>query len=161
MTTLRDFMTNRESDIKAQIKALRGELADLKLAKSALDSSESATSTNKSATANTKTIKEMVRDVLKSAHTGLTSTEILTEINTPPDQHVERTSLSPQLSRMKEQGEVKLIDNMWFLTDGPDFDFADKNENAERTTNNESFSDTLTQQGQERYEEEYDPDIPF
>lgn len=115
MTTLRDFISTRESEIKAQIKALRAELGDLKVAKSALDPHGSALGAD-SAPSATKTIKEMIRDVLKSNPQGLTSTEILIKINEFSARKIERTSLSPQLSRMKEDDEVTLQNNFWFLT---------------------------------------------
>ena len=119
MTTLRDFIASRETDIKAQIKALRVELNDLKLAKSALDSHGSALVTQ-TPLATTKTIKDMIREVLKSNADGLTSTEILAKINDQTDRQIERTSLSPQLSRMKEDGEVALTENLWFLAVAPE-----------------------------------------
>jgi hypothetical protein len=114
MTTLRDFILTRESEIKSQIKALRAELCDLKVAKSALEPQVGALGTDSSSSA-IKTIKEMIRDALKSSPVGLTSTEILIKINDIGLRHIERTSLSPQLSRMKEDGEVTLRDNFWFL----------------------------------------------
>lgn len=114
MTTLRDFISTRESEIKAHIKVLRVELGELKVAKSALEPQGSIVVTD-SANPATKTIKEMIRDVLKSSHQGLTSTEILFKINELFSKKIERTSLSPQLSRMKEDCEVTLHDNSWFL----------------------------------------------
>jgi hypothetical protein len=114
MTTLRDFISTRESDIKAQIKALRAELSDLKTAKSALDSSSSQVESSGQQSGSV-TIKDMVRSILKSDSTGLTATDLIIKIKENFDRDLERTSLSPQLSRMKEDGEVIVQENSWFL----------------------------------------------
>lgn len=114
MTTLRDFIAAREADIKSQMKALRSELGDLKIAKSALDPLSSEIEPG-GLQSGSRTIKDMVRTILKSDSTGLTATDILAKIKENFDRDLGRTSLSPQLSRMKEDGEVIVNDNSWFL----------------------------------------------
>ena len=59
----------------------------------------------------------MVLELMKSASSGLTSTEILEKIEISYGKELSRTSLSPQLSRLKDEGRVSLIDNRWFLSD--------------------------------------------
>lgn len=113
-TTLRDFIAGREAEIKEQMKALRTELAELKLAKSALDQTGSG-QPQPVAQPTGPTIKDMVREILKSDVLGLTSTQILREISERFGRDLERTSLSPQLSRMKQDGEVELIGETWSM----------------------------------------------
>ena len=105
-TTLRDFIDSRETAIKEQIKALRAELAEIKLARQALNggAQDLQTSPNNSS----PTIKEMVRTILDAAPSGLTAHQILEKINSDYGKDIERTSLSPQLSRLKSDNEVFL-----------------------------------------------------
>lgn len=112
-TTLRDFIDSRETAIKEQIKALRAELAEIKLARQALNggAQDLQTSPNNSS----PTIKEMVRTILDAAPSGLTAHQILEKINSDYGKDIERTSLSPQLSRLKSDNEVFLDGDMWML----------------------------------------------
>jgi sugar-specific transcriptional regulator TrmB len=112
-TTLRDFIAHREGEIRDQLKALKAELKELQIAKSALDGQEPAPSASK---AGGQTIKDMARFVLGSefAKGGLTSHEILAAIKTEFDRDIDRTSLSPQLSRLKTDGEIALLGEQWF-----------------------------------------------
>lgn len=112
-TTLRAFLDERETSIKGQLKALRAELAEIKVARQALDvgSIEVTSATNSAG----PTIKEMVRRVLESAPLGMTSNDILASIKAEFSKEIERTSLSPQLSRLKSEGEVVLVNDNWYL----------------------------------------------
>jgi NAD(P)H-nitrite reductase large subunit len=60
------------------------------------------------------TIKEMAKAVLTTAEEGMTSSEILTAISEAYGRTIDRTSLSPQLSRLKEAGELVLNGERWF-----------------------------------------------
>jgi hypothetical protein len=115
-TTLRDFIAQRESEIRDQVKALRAELRELQVAKAALDGQEGTPPAPKSGG---MTIKDMALAVLnsKTAEPGLTSHEILAGIKAEFDREIDRTSLSPQLSRLKEGGDVFLAGDRWFSKD--------------------------------------------
>lgn len=115
-TTLRDFIANREGEIRDQIKALKSELKELQLAKAALDGQDAAPAPAQSSG---PTIKDMARTVLNTgvAKNGLTSHEILAGIKVEFDRDIDRTSLSPQLSRLKADGEIALDGEKWFTTD--------------------------------------------
>jgi hypothetical protein len=160
MTTLRDFIVTRETDIKSQIKALKVELSDLKIAKSALDSQGGSISLE-TPTAVTKTIKDMIRDALKSATVGLTSTDILTKIIDQTGRQIERTSLSPQLTRMKADGEVTLVDNLWFLADAPDFAAKRHYEEINSPEKPGEFSKLSTNTSYDPFGDDGDIDIEF
>jgi len=60
-----------------------------------------------------KTIKEAVLDILKPGPKGMTALEILAEINRRYGADYPRTSLSPQLSRLKVQGLIKRKGTVW------------------------------------------------
>ncbi len=112
-TTLRDFIANREGEIRDQLKALKGELKELQVAKAALDGQEVASPVSQSSG---PTIKDMARAVLTAdiAKNGMTSAGILGGIKEEFGREIDRTSLSPQLSRLKDSGELVLVGDNWF-----------------------------------------------
>jgi hypothetical protein len=112
MTTLRDFLAAREAEIRDQQKALKAELRDLQIAKAALEGNQSVPA----ASALALTIKEMARAVLAGQPNGLNSSGILDGIKKQFARDIERTSLSPQLSRLKEDGELTLSGEIWYTT---------------------------------------------
>jgi hypothetical protein len=157
MTTLRDFISSRKAEIRAQMKALRKELADLKVAEDALGT-QSSSGKSEPPTA-VMTIKGMIREVLKSSSKGLTSTEILEGIDKNFGKKIERTSLSPQLSRMKEDGEVSLQGNFWVLSLPPsDQDLSDNL--TEFEGNSGGFGDPNAFEDSD-FEVDFDSDPPF
>jgi hypothetical protein len=117
--TLRDFLASREAEIREQIKLLRAELAELKKAKSAIEQPDGAS--DEAADAEVRdsgriTIKEMVRTIFArpEAAQGMVAGEILEAVERTFNTKLERTSLSPQLSRLRESGDVVLQDGRWF-----------------------------------------------
>lgn len=60
-----------------------------------------------------KTIKEAVLDILKPGPKGMTAVDILAEINRRYKADYPRTSLSPQLSRLKTMGLIKRKGTIW------------------------------------------------
>ncbi|AMJ62277.1 hypothetical protein [Bosea sp. PAMC 26642] len=68
-----------------------------------------------------KTIKEAVLEVLGVLGTGLTALDLLSAINAKFDTDYPRTSLSPQLSRLKAEGKITRLGNLWSLApDAPE-----------------------------------------
>lgn len=114
-TTLRDFIAQREADIRDQQKALKTELRELLIAKSALDA-QPPTSASAAGSSN-PTIKDMAREVLSGQPNGLNSSGILDGIRKLFARDIERTSLSPQLSRLKDEGELILNGEVWFTAE--------------------------------------------
>jgi hypothetical protein len=127
-TTLRDFIAQREAEIKDQQRALKAEMRELQLAKAALDGQPSPTSSANGAAV--PTIKEMAREVLAGQPNGLNSSGILDAIKKMFDRDLERTSLSPQLSRLKDEGELVLHGEVWFTKQR----FAEREEQIRRDT---------------------------
>lgn len=113
--TLRDFIAQRETEIRGQQKALKAELRELQLAKAALEGQP--TGANSAPSGTTATIKDMARDVLSGQPSGLNSSGILDAIQKRFGRDIERTSLSPQLSRLKEDGELILSGEVWFTAE--------------------------------------------
>ena len=60
-------------------------------------------------------IKRLVLDVLESHPIGLKANSILAKINSKSSKPYLRTSLSPQLSRLKEDGYIMLEGKIWRL----------------------------------------------
>ncbi|MBB5729932.1 hypothetical protein [Sphingomonas prati] len=119
MFTLRDFIASREIEIREQIKLLRAELAELKRARVAVDQPDGHSdggSENDVRDANRVTIKDMVRSVFArpEASAGMVVGEVLDAIERLFGTKIERTSLSPQLSRLRESGDVVLQEGRWF-----------------------------------------------
>lgn len=114
MTALRQFLSRREVEIGQQIKLLEAELAEIKAARSALkglpDGSREASG------APNPTIKDMIRTVLSGSPSGMAAIEILKEIESRFGVWIERTSLSPQLSRLRNSNEVALEDGRWYAS---------------------------------------------
>lgn len=122
MTTLKSFMENRKSEILKQIEDLKSELAQLEIAQSAIKESgkkyKNYISQFNLYTENKPlTIKGMILKVLEQENAPLTAIEILNLINARFDKDIERTSLSPQLSRLKEEGSVLYDNKYWTLAD--------------------------------------------
>lgn len=66
-----------------------------------------------------KSIKEAVLEVLDSLGIGLTALDLLGAINTKFNTDYPRTSLSPQLSRLKAEGKITRDGNLWSLAKPP------------------------------------------
>jgi hypothetical protein len=110
------FRNLRQSLIEAEgrLTAVKNELEKIDLALKALDESESKTANI--------TIMQAVLEVLNHKPNGMTALEILDDINANYfNGTILRTSLSPQLSRLKNRDKkIELRGNHWFrLPDEP------------------------------------------
>jgi hypothetical protein len=112
MTALRQFLSRREAEITEQMKLLEQELAEIRATWAALQDGAHAPPRR----ASQLTIKEMIRRILRGRPDGLTAGEILKEIQERFAVSLERTSLSPQLSRLRDSGEVTLERGHWYST---------------------------------------------
>jgi hypothetical protein len=112
--SLREFIRSRESDIHKQIESLEAELRDLKLARQAIDGGASSRHLNPPR-ASTPTIKEMILEVLNKHPDGGVADQIIEWVKVDYDADVPRSSMSPQLSRLKSEGLVYLNakTNVW------------------------------------------------
>ncbi len=61
------------------------------------------------------TIKTTVVAILQEVGRPMTALELLEQVNNRQGTTLMRSSLSPQLSRLKEEGAIKLTDKLWHL----------------------------------------------
>ena len=61
------------------------------------------------------TIKTAVVAILKEVGGPMTALELLEQVNQRQGTTLMRSSLSPQLSRLKDEGAIKLTDKLWHL----------------------------------------------
>lgn len=133
MTTIQDFIGARRTEIKAQITALRSELQQLDVAASAIASTSSASTSNtkpltkkavgRSAQAaiDNMTIKDMAMEVMKqlAPEVRVSTTALNDAIKDRFSHTIARSSLSPQLSRLKSEGKIDMVNGLWFLNPSP------------------------------------------
>ena len=126
---LREFIRNRRNELLRQISTLQSELKELDLAQSAIgdhmtETFVADTSLREIAEAgqvarprlrSKKTIKQMAVDMLCDKPNGATAIEIIELIHERFGVDVPRASISPQLSRLKLDGEVEYTNNKWSL----------------------------------------------
>lgn len=112
--TLRDFIEKREAEIREQRTKLLAELRELRAAKLAI---ESTTIAKQDGETSKPTIKEMVIKVLEENKKSANADQIATWIQARFSEPIPRSSLSPQLSRLKKDNKVTLDDEtgLWSL----------------------------------------------
>lgn len=120
--TLREFIATRRSEIKDQMASLRAELRQLDAADRAAAETETgsnaAPSRQSVVRAARPTIMDMILDVLKGQPDGAKSDEIIEAVKTKFNVEVPRSSMSPQLSRLKARGNLVMTNNnVWRLTE--------------------------------------------
>jgi hypothetical protein len=130
MSTLRDILLQQKDQTNAKIERLATEAegrrqswmesaSALEAAKNELHRIDLLLEAFDQAVAKSEqpTIMQAVLDVLKHRPEGMTALEILAEINSRYfDGKYVRTSLSPQLSRLKDRDrKITLRGNRWFL----------------------------------------------
>ena len=117
MSTLREFIADRKSDLDLQIKALQKELAEIAFVERALEGVPADEGAAKSPRAVGKTnLKEMLLEVLQSAPNGMGEETIREAIAARFGVEVAGESLSSLLTRLC--AEQVLTDNgfAWSLT---------------------------------------------
>jgi hypothetical protein len=128
---LQDFLSthyaelaSQEAKISAQLEAVRGEMERVRKAAEAAGvelHERSQTNPNlryESRTASIKvpeTMKEAALAILDNEAMGLSATEILTRMNKRLRTEYVRSSLSPQLSRLKQDGKIDVFNKRWIL----------------------------------------------
>jgi hypothetical protein len=104
--------------VDAQIANLQPELEELRRVAETLALDLVSSSDHPRSKDGDTTIKQAIRLTLNLRPNGLNSTDLHAEAsNDFFDGKLDRTSFSPQLSRMRRDGEVDLNDSIWTLTD--------------------------------------------
>ncbi len=111
-----NFLEKREEEIVQKRAALQRELHELRAVRSSLESRQRSGDSDDPS--EKRTIKEMVRAVLERHPEGGTSDQIVSWINNTFGRELARPSLTPQLSRLKSDGEVDLDEDkgVWSLS---------------------------------------------
>jgi hypothetical protein len=122
---LRDYLASRRAEIEEQIKALRDELSEIRVAEAAI--------TGTTPIARPQSPKETVptfRDgsikdwILKALEAGpphgLETEDVITWVELLGGPNVPRSSMTPQLSRLKSSGFILLDGRNWRLVSASD-----------------------------------------
>ena len=109
---------------RAKIQPLEAELADVRRALNVLrgdhrrsvQSTVASVLTHRSSPYHRMTLKSLIKKALREQFPrGATANELVDFFENAWDREVQRTSLSPQLSRLKDEGVVVLEDTRWTL----------------------------------------------
>jgi hypothetical protein len=119
--TLREFLSRRLQELADAEAPLRAELSKIEQERKELErAARHAGIINSSGVEidganlnNRRTIKEAVLEILEKKPNGLTAMDILKELKTKMNMPYARTSLSPQLSRLKRDGKVRQDGVVW------------------------------------------------
>tara|TARA_R110000868_G_scaffold14669_12_gene68000 strand:+ start:4111 stop:4614 length:504 start_codon:yes stop_codon:yes gene_type:complete len=127
MKTLKEFIAARRSELLSEIAVLQAEIDQLDAAeKAALDVVGTVSEikperlvfrTQIRERKPSLTIKEMILNILRDNTAGLQASEIIERIGVLYGKRIPRTSMSPQLSRLKNDGELVLEDSNWILSE--------------------------------------------
>lgn len=110
--SLRNLLSTRRSEIAKQIEVLRAELAEIAVAEAALGVEQTVEVRLK---LRRGSIKEAVVGVLMSHPNGLKTDQIIEALG-KNGMTVMRSSLTPQLSRLKSSGVLRRANSLWILT---------------------------------------------
>jgi hypothetical protein len=116
------ILAKRLKQIDLEIKRLKDEkiktkqALDLFVNSTGLIVTSVNANTGESVSYNEPIFKDKIRTILSEQYpTGANSRQILEVINKNWTRQVKRSSLSPQLSRLKDDGIIELKDNVWKL----------------------------------------------
>jgi hypothetical protein len=134
---LREPLLVKMNELRAALTEIDKERKEVSIALNAIDLKErhpqmvidAVDDVMKSISNPDMTIKEAVLATLSKYHGGLTANTILAEVNLLLGTSYLRTSLSPQLSRLKGDGFIILEGNIWKLAPAKSGD-AEKNKGA-------------------------------
>jgi len=118
-----DVIDDMLSQLKAKKAKLYEEIRKIKAAEAALKgvASDVATSdkpTIRNRSRGGKTLKDMISAVLTEHGTGAEANDIISMIKDKFGKDVPRTSMSPQLTRMKnDDRKLKYLDGLWYLNE--------------------------------------------
>lgn len=115
MSRFLEYIASRRSDIKAQIAALKAEMRELEIAELAVAGGSS--SEGKVDSSAKTTIKDYVMAVLSENSGGLDSAGIIKQVYEKFAITIKRPSLSPQLTRLKEDRRVVLDGTIWRIAE--------------------------------------------
>ena len=114
-----DYLATRREEIEAQMRALRAELNEIRIAEAALSGSPLGrtvmSGVRGSAIVRDGTIKDWIMRALGAFDTGLETDAVIEAIRKMGGPLVERSSITPQLSRLKAAGLIGHNGRLWRL----------------------------------------------
>lgn len=117
MITLAEFLSNRRKEITAQIDALKAELSQIDAAQAAIQPVEGASAPVAPAIggglAKLQPVKTLALRALDAHPDGLDTDAIIEVIESRFSRSVPKTSLAPELSRLKADGKVENVEGIW------------------------------------------------
>ena len=114
--SLKDFLAERKVEIRTTITALRKEYKEIQAAEKAVGYSLEASNSYqiKKRDSSRPTVKEMILNVLSGKSKGDEAINIINSIKEKYGYEIPRPSMSTQLSRLKTEGELLLVDGkLW------------------------------------------------
>ncbi|MFL5297394.1 MAG: hypothetical protein ACJ798_13515 [Phenylobacterium sp.] len=117
---LLDYLAERRLEIEAQIKTLKGELAEIRIAEAALTgvpTGRSVVSSHSgvSSVVREGSIKDWVLRALAQAPFGLETERVIEAVHRAGGPEVPRSSMTPQLSRLKAAGLITQYGRVWAI----------------------------------------------
>ncbi len=117
---LLDYLLERRAEIEAQMKALKAELGEIRIAEAALTGAPVSRSvmtsvSGASATVREGSIKDWVLKALMTAPDGLETEGVIDAVRDAGGPDVPRNSMTPQLSRLKAAGLITQEGRSWRL----------------------------------------------
>ncbi len=121
LANMQRSLRNQLGRLTTEIESVKLELQDVDTALAAIDgkiksSNVAQVRTNNESSA-PRTIKEMILEILALMPDGAEATELLSFIDERFGKKLERTSLSPQLSRLKKDGLISLSGKVWTINE--------------------------------------------
>lgn len=124
-------MLEEQVKINAKVTAAQSELDDLRNAAKAIGIAKGLPTATRPISRRTQaevTIKQAAVSILAEFPQGLIALDLLAKINERFDLKLVRSSLSPQLSRLKRDGKIINRGSLWLLPRPPDL-FLDTDKN--------------------------------
>lgn len=134
--TTEQFLSERLSVIDAQMKALREEKAKLKQAIDLFKDDKTQKSGHRQTINGEPIFKEKIKTTLTEKYpNGATANDILAYVNERWEREIIRSSLSPQLSRLKKEGVITLDNDVWKLAKNESTPIVGADDNATTLSN--------------------------
>ncbi len=116
---LLDYLGSRREEIEGQIKSLKAELSEIRIAETALTGGKPgkkpANSKRQRSVVREGSIKDWVLKALMNTPEGYETDNVIIAVNLIGGPDVPRNSMTPQLSRLKAMGLIEQEGRFWRL----------------------------------------------